>query len=193
MIYLALLARERFGLGPRRRRIHLACAEDRICCTIDVPAMLSAQPNINPMLKKSLWLVGILLLLSLGAVFMVNGRDKDTKVSATRNAELRVWVEPAEAIIKVGKPVTVEVVAEYVDPILVFPSLGAQLAPSSSLVLSSSNLNLEEEFAGRVTLGEVKITALEPGTHTVEIVPESVKTSFPDVKVITAKATFIAR
>jgi len=141
--------------------------------------------------KKLFPVLIIAALLPLFIFFVFDPPGFSFSPRATEEAELRLWIEPANIISSPGREVNMKVMALYENSTKVIPGVGVKV--STDLVLTNKDLIVEYglPFSGKVTVGEISFMPQEVGEYSVFINEGEVYylESAEVDKIITAPAT----
>ena len=110
---------------------------------------------------------------------------------AGEEAELRLWIEPANVISSPDREVSLKVMALYENDSKVIPGVKVEVSTEPALLNKGSNLEYILPFSGKVVVGEISFVSQEVGEYSVFINESEVSylESAEVDKIITAPAT----
>ncbi len=157
---------------------------------------------IFTIVKSSMVVMGgkpVKLFLSLGVVaailplllWGVTQAPKLNLQTRAESAQVRLWWEPAQVRINLGKRVKLTLVAEYFNQSKLIPVVKAALRVPEGLRAEPAEISYLQPFSGRVSVGEVVIEADRPGRYELGVLESGVFTGIGSMEIIESPAIII--
>lgn len=108
---------------------------------------------------------------------------------------MRVWMEPSTIIAYTNQEVTIHLMAELDKPKSLLPSFSTQIvANDPSIQINTPVVSFMKPFGGRIVVGDITIKPTQPGTYSLMLPKDQIKTGqiYPDT-IDTGNATIIVK
>lgn len=133
-------------------------------------------------------LLGLAVFLPILVTTTLNPESLRFISKADSSEPLRIWLEPANVVAKPGETIQFEVMAEYEDMQKVVPGVQLALRTDEGVILDNSNLDFNNTFRGKATLGKITVRTQSAGEKKVWIDQNSVNTQLPNLEVQATEA-----
>lgn len=164
------------------------------------PKAKASEPRINT--KNILKVLGRFLpvfVLAAALPFLIGFVAAPPDISFLTRAdeaqELRVWLEPANVILRPGSSTELSVVAQFDGDGKLIPEISLSIVSEGGVTLENENITHSIPFSGRAEIGKVTVRAASVGQAVVSIPKENILiTAFEGpLEVSVGKANIIVR
>lgn len=159
---------------------------------INLFSSVSKTPSINKsgflLVLRQLFPVFVLAaFLPVGLMMVLSSQNFTWFSRAEKSLEINLWLEPQELVVYSGQPVTLRVMAEFIDEKRLILSLSAQAEVNPQNPIVPQIISYTKPFRGRLQIGTISFTPSFLGNYHISLPKnEVIINSAEPVSVVTA-------